>query len=169
MKNRESANKSRVKRKNEKMTLEQTVAELTAKVQQLQQENDALQADNCFLSNQNSELKTELAKYQNPKVAGFSSMSVFCIVFAFSFVFGFNDYNPLPSLIHSSHFDNTKNSGRILLATDDQEFHHFEFGRFVQIAAITLVAIYVVLQFGFKNSHIKDIFDKCRNATVLPS
>jgi hypothetical protein len=119
MKNRESANKSRVKRKIEKTSMEQAFAELNIRLQELEQENSALLADNISLSNQNNELKKLLSERESGvNIHGkFSSVSALCVVFACSLVL--NSLLPSTMTASASSVAHSTSSGRVLLSFDD--------------------------------------------------
>lgn len=133
MRNRESANKSRLKRKNEKFELEDTVAALREQVRTLEMENNALLTDNTTLSQHNFFLQSMLKKQQesgdrlkdttvSPKshMSALSGISMLCVVFSISF---FNDW--LPSSLQSSGQESwhrvESSSGRVLLSVSDDD------------------------------------------------
>lgn len=108
--NRESANKSRLKRKNEKFELEDTVAALRERVRTLEMENNALLTDNTTLSQHNFFLQSMLKNQKESSgavqektpssqshMSALSGISMLCVVFSISF---FNEW--LPSSMQSS-------------------------------------------------------------------
>ena len=142
IRNRESANKSRLKRKNEKVQLEETVAALREKVRSLEMENNALLTDNTTLSQHNFFLQGLLKKQQqqpseDPPVSplakeassqshmsALSGISMLCVVFSVSF---FNEWLPssLQSAVAGSDGQDSwstagGSSGRVLLSVEDE-------------------------------------------------
>jgi hypothetical protein len=141
IRNRESANKSRLKRKHEKAQLEETVAELRERVRVLEMENNALLTDNTTLSQHNFFLQGMLKKQQegskpqegssceqslstsNSHISAIGGISMLCVVFSVSCL---NNYLPsswqgITSGDNSEYWDNESSSlsGRVLLAVDD--------------------------------------------------
>ena len=120
IKNRESANKSRLKRKNEKLEMEETIAELTARIKVLELENTALVTDNTSLNSQNLFLRSlltdrekELARKQDDSFRGsMSGVAILCVVCACSFV---SDWMPSIFKIQST-MRQHRQSGRVLLS-----------------------------------------------------
>lgn len=135
LRNRQSANKSRLKRKHEKMQLEDTVAELRERVRVLEMENNALLTDNTTLSQHNFFLQSMLKKQQEESsgvqaltsshngMSAIGGISMLCIVFSVSF---FNDW--LPSSLQGltdgnkdgSGWSVEQSSGRVLLGMGDE-------------------------------------------------
>jgi len=141
IKNRESANKSRIKRKMEKINMEQSLSELQKRVIQLEQENSALMADNAALSCENSKLKQQLREKDNN--GSMLGMSVFCVVCAFSFVFGTSTNDVFPT-------ESRKNtSGRVLLSFDE-DVHRFRspFGAESNLGYSLMISL-AILAVGF--------------------
>lgn len=130
MKNREAANRSRIKRKNEKLEMEDTIAELKERVKTLELENTALLADNTSLHNQNLYLKSLLSncevtkKPMNHFNGAVSGVTVLCLVCMCTI---FNDWlppilsinSPTSSSSSSSASSSYRPSGRVLLSMHD--------------------------------------------------
>mmetsp|Transcript_28082 Transcript_28082/g.47477 ORF Transcript_28082/g.47477 Transcript_28082/m.47477 type:complete len:300 (-) Transcript_28082:145-1044(-) len=137
MRNRESANKSRLKRKNEKLQLEETVAALQERVRTLEMENTALLTDNTTLSQHNFFLQSMLKKQQDDSstvvkseavsrpshMSALSGISMLCVVFSISF---FNEWLPsslqAPADSGGDSYSIGDSSGRVLLSVDDDDY-----------------------------------------------
>lgn len=142
LRNRQSANKSRLKRKNEKAELEETVASLREQVRNLEMQNTALLTDNTTLTQHNFFLQGLLKKQQleneakssspvktapssQNHMSALSGISMLCVVFSVSF---FNEW--LPSSLQSGGAGDEDNwatgssSGRVLLSVDDDAPSH---------------------------------------------
>ena len=144
LRNRESANKSRLKRKNEKSQLEATVTSLTEQVRTLEMQNTALLTDNTTLSQHNFFLQGLLKKQQleheaaapfpshkttearvssQSQMSALSGISVLCVVFSVSF---FNEWLPssLSSAEDSSWGMTGSSAGRVLPSVDDDDYSY---------------------------------------------
>lgn len=124
MKNRESANKSRIKKKIEKSTMEQTVLEYKQVIQQLEQENSALMADNSSLMSQNAHLRSLLNEKEknitnnDKNHTPVTGVAAFCIVFFFSFFQ--ESFSTLSSFgFGKIHTRSSVSTGRVLLSLED--------------------------------------------------
>jgi hypothetical protein len=128
IKNRESANRSRLKRKNEKTEMEEAISEYKNRIRTLELENTALMTDNASLHNQNmylrtllSERETDSKKKTTPALNGaVSGITVLCLVCMCTV---FNDWLP-PALriaqsLGSSSASSHRPSGRVLLSMQD--------------------------------------------------
>jgi len=127
IRNRQSANKSRLKRKNEKLHLEETVTVLREKIRVLEIENNALLTDNNTLSQNNFFLQSLLKRQQQEgstlpapscghtggRVSTLSGLSVLCVVFSVSF---FSDWLPSSFVVREAE---RTSSGRVLLSVGD--------------------------------------------------
>lgn len=120
IKNRESANKSRMKRKNEKLEMEETIALLRARIKDLELENTALVTDNTSLTSQNLFLRSlltdrerDLARKQDDSFRGsVSGVAILCVVCACSFA---NEWIPSVFKIHNT-VKQQRLPGRVLLS-----------------------------------------------------
>jgi len=128
MKNRESANKSRIKKKNAMIGLQSEVDSLKNEVQKLNQELAAVKAENCSLKNHNSFLQNLLTKSSLPSAAVVESFKAEGTseshstnmaaggVALFAFAFFCFTFNSFPSS-GDTHAD-AHRQGRTLLSTD---------------------------------------------------
>lgn len=131
IKNRESANRSRMKRKNEKLEMEETIGELKSRIRTLELENTALVTDNASLHNQNlylrsllSEREVDLKKKSTPSFNGtVSGMTVLCLVCVCTV---FNEWLPPALRVMQSNGDSSPHrpSGRVLLSMHDTPSIH---------------------------------------------
>lgn len=122
LKNRESANKSRAKKRKERQLLECSMIGVKARVKDLEQENAALLADNSFLHSENAKLRKELmelkegaSKYNQNESDSHSvtGVSVLCLVFTCSF---FGNFPPVNNGIT---IESAKVPGRVLMSLED--------------------------------------------------
>jgi hypothetical protein len=132
IKNRESANRSRLKRKNEKAEMEDAITEYKNRIRTLELENTALMTDNASLHNQNMYLRTLLTEREmdlkkktaaattapglNGAVSGITVLCLVCMCTVF------NDWLP-PALRIAQSIGSTSSShrpsGRVLLSMQD--------------------------------------------------
>lgn len=132
IRNRESANKSRLKRKHERVQLENTVKELKERVRVLEMENNALLTDNTTLSQQNcflqdllkkqkNEASAEISRTSSTHMSAIGGISVLCVVFSVSF---FSELIPASwsgfSDSKGDSYWNDNGSGRVLQGIDDE-------------------------------------------------
>jgi hypothetical protein len=123
VKNREAANKSRMKRKNQLTDMEITIKNLTEQNLNLQQSNAALRAENIILNDQNNFLKgllsgknEESTKLTTNSISSFhptaTSFAILGLICTFSFMGDCNYFSK------RSNVDVTSNihSGRVLLS-----------------------------------------------------
>jgi hypothetical protein len=114
IKNRESANRSRMKRKNEKLEMEETIGELKSRIRTLELENTALVTDNASLHNQNLYLRSLLS------VSGITVLCLVCMCTVF------NEWLP-PALRVTQSLGGSaphRPSGRVLLSMHDTPSIH---------------------------------------------
>jgi hypothetical protein len=163
MRNRESANKSRLKRKHEKLQLEETVAELREKVRTLEMENNALLTDNTTLSQHNFFLQSMLKKQQDgggdssclksesaasqSQMSALSGISMLCVVFSISF---FNDWLPSSLQGPADNADDDwrlaeSSTGRVLLSADDDDYSGGAYVSLLDGPQQPLVAVHYVI------------------------
>jgi len=144
IRNRESANKSRLKKKQEKMNLEATISSLREQLQQVERENAALRAEKASLTDHNTFLRGLLTNMKNESwsntVPGMSVLGIACGYF-------FLDSSVFPSFF--SQPGESDFSGRVLsrpnvhlLSSDD----HIPFKSYI---ALCLLCIGILMSIGY--------------------
>jgi len=126
IKNREAANKSRMKRKNQLSDMEEAVNSLTQKNTELEKEIAGLRAENAVLIEQNNFLKTIFSDRAGsaiaslkPAMSGVACLGIVCMT---SFVGNQVWSSLLPTFLSHSSVSQTSNhvqSGRVLLSIND--------------------------------------------------
>lgn len=144
IRNRESANKSRLKKKQEKMNLEATISSLREQLQQVERENAALRAEKASLTDHNTFLRGLLTNMKKDSWGNaMSGMSVLGIACGYFFL----DSSVFPSFF--SQPGESDFSGRVLsrsnvhlLSSDD----HIPFKSYI---ALCLLCIGILMSIAY--------------------
>jgi len=144
IRNRESANKSRLKKKQEKMNLEATISSLREQLQQVERENSALRAENASLNDHNIFLRGLLSNKKNENWGNAASgVSVLGIVCGYFFL----DSSVFPS--YFSQPGESDFSGRVLSHSKVQLLASEAHIPFKSYFAICLLCIGIVMYVGY--------------------
>lgn len=142
LKNRESANKSRAKKKLERINMEKNLVEITKRVGVLEEQNEALRAENMSLSSANEMLKSALAekdrilsKLKPHLPHAMTGITVLCVVCMCSLFC--NAIFPTTSFMTSD--DHYGSSGRVLLSYGEEVASSSNMGRVMSHGFLILV------------------------------
>eukprot|EP01041_Mallomonas_annulata_P009689 gene9689-20143_t len=159
VKNREAANKSRTKRKNQLTDMEEAVKQLNQKNVDLQQQCAALRAENMVLVEQNNFLKNLISdrgsshqlSSNRPSLSGVACLGV---VFMTTF-FGDKLLSVFtPSLVQTNRYNGVRSSGRVLLSIDNPVSIH-QSPSALQFSCVDVIISIFRMCFGL-DEHVSD-------------